>query len=218
MTETAETAGRAKALGVALRLGGGFFLAIFGAGIAAGVFSAWQEHGEWRSGVLIGLALAALALATGAWLMLSVRGRIAMPRSPRVRRSRIVFYVSMIVSVALGLLAGIGGQVSDGMPDSHAYLAPITDASPIGRVFAVALLIGWVVVMAVSIYWHMTLDEIERAEYEFGAVLALYGYITITPVWWVAWRGGILPEPNQAIVFVAVCIIWCIGWGWRRWR
>ncbi|MEE4450365.1 hypothetical protein [Novosphingobium resinovorum] len=218
MTDIAETKKPLGNLGVALRLGGGFFLAIFGAGIAAGVIAAWREHGEFRTGVVIGLGLAALALVGGGWLMLSVRSRMTMPRSPRVRRSRMALYLSLGVSVIVGVIAGVSGQLSGDLHDGGAYLDALVNTAPISRVFAVALLAGWLVAMAVSVYWHMTLDEIERAEYEFGAVLALYGYVTITPVWWIAWRGGMLPEPDHALIFVAVCIVWCIGWGWRRWR
>ncbi|MFT4056100.1 MAG: hypothetical protein QM681_16470 [Novosphingobium sp.] len=218
MTDIAEAKKPLGTVGVALRLGGGFFLAIFGAGIAAGVFAAWREHGEFRTGVVIGLALAALALVGGGWLMLSVRNRMAMPRSPRVRRSRIALYLSLGVSVVVGVIVGASGQLSGDLHDGDAYLDALVNTAPISRVFAIALLVGWLVAMAVSVYWHMTLDEIERAEYEFGAVLALYGYVTITPVWWVAWRGGMLPEPDHALIFIAVCIVWCIGWGWRRWR
>lgn len=214
MTDTANVEKPLGTGGIALRLGGGLFLAIFGAGIGVGVIAAWRDHGEFRSGVVIGLGLALLALMAGSWMVLSVRASLILPRSPRVRRARIALYLSLVV----GAIVGAGGHLFENRHGSGGAMGALFEAGPISRAFAIALIAGWAVAMIVSIYWHMALDEIERAEYEFGAVLALYGYVTIAPAWWILWRGGMLPEPDGGVIFLAVCVIWCIGWAWRRWR
>lgn len=223
MTDTAETAqSPAKpmsALGAFLRLAGGFLIAVFAAGVASGVVMTAREHGEFGLGAAIGVALAAALLVGGIWLMLSVRRRFSMPRSPRVRRSRIALYVALGVSMVVGAATGIAGHMSN---DLHGepmdVFGSLLSSAPIGTAFALAALAGWIAAIAVSVYWHLTLDEIERAEYEFGATLALYAYVSIAPAWWIAWRGGMLPEPSGVAIFLIVCTVWCIGWGWRRYR
>lgn len=218
MTDIAETKKPLGTFGVALRLGGGFFLAIFGAGIAAGVFAAWREHGEFRTGVVIGLALAALALVAGGWLIFSARGNLALPRSPQVRRSRIALYASLGISTIIGVAAGFAWQMQVSHDDPAHGLANMFAATPLSLPLTLAVLVAWIVTVALSLYWHTTLDEIERAEYEFGAMAGLYSFVTVAPAWWLAWRGGLLPEPNGVAICLMVCIVWCIGWGWRRWR
>lgn len=218
MTDTADMKAPFGPLGLTLRLGGGFFLAIFGIGIAAGVLAAWREHGEFGTGGVVGMGLAALVAAGGAWLLLSARRGMAMPRSPRVRRSRIALYLSLSVSLVVGAMAGFSGFASgeiDGPGDGFTVLL---SAAPLSRILAASLLAAWLLAMAVSAYWHISLDEIERAEYDFGAILALYAYVCVAPAWWLAWRGGMAPAPDGVAIFVTVCVVWLIGWAWRRWR
>lgn len=219
MMETHDTGRSMSGLSAVLRLGGGFILSVFAVGVAAGVVSAVREHGRLGLGVAIGVALAVLLLAAGIWLIMSARRHLTMPRSPRVRRSRIAFYGALGISVVAGVATGMIAQMSGGVEQNPVDLfARMFTPTPLGTAVALAAIAAWIGVIAVSVYWHLTLDEIERAEYEFGATLALYAYVSVAPAWWLAWRGGLLPEPGHVTIFFIVCTVWCIGWGWRRYR
>ncbi|MFC0203158.1 hypothetical protein [Novosphingobium soli] len=214
MTDTPDRPAPMSALHAALRLGGGFIVAVFGLGIAAGVAAAVREQGRFGLGGAIGSGLALLAIVAGAWLALSVRHRFPLPRSPRVRRSRVALYASLGISLVVGVLAGIVAHLEGG---ASAFGMLFTSA-PVSALVALCTAAGWIVAVAVSVYWHLTLDEIERAEYEFGATLALYAYVLVAPIWWLAWRGGLVAEPDEIAIYAMVCVIWCIGWAWRRLR
>jgi len=206
-------------VGAALRLFGALLLVIFGAGIATGALAAAREHGDFGLGGAIGIALALLVIGAGGWLAFSARGRVLLPRSPRVRRSRIALYLSLGVSLIVGAVAGMTGQIASEMPgDATAVYSLLLGSHPIAASIAVLGLAGWTIALIVSIYWHRSLDEIERAEYEFGGIVALYVYLFVAPAWWLAWRGGMMPQPDNIAIFGLVCIVWCIGWGWRRYR
>ena len=220
MTNKSETA--ARPLGVVhawLRLGGGLLLAIFAVGVAAGTIAASQEQGEFGSGGVVGIGLALACLAVGAWLMLSVRNRFDLPRSPRVRKSRIALYISLGIGALLGAMVGMGGHLSGGIHGDPGDTAAILfGSSPISAALALFALAAWAIAIAASLYWHVSLDEIERAEYDFGMASAMYAYVLVAPGWWIAWRGGLVPEPDGVAIFILVCVVWCVGWGWRRFR
>lgn len=214
MTDMPETSSRADLWHFAWRFLGGLLLALFGTGMIMGIALAAVEKGRMALAGWVALGVAVLLLAGGLWLLRSTWPHLELPRSPRVRRSRVALYVAMGVSLFVGLAAGITGQLSGDVDN----LGLMFTSAPISVALALCALVGWFVAIAVSAYWHTTLDEIERAEYEFGGSLGMYAYVLVAPAWWIAWRGGLLPEPDGVAIFWMVMIVWCIGWAWRRYR
>ena len=199
-----------------LLLGGGFGLLIFMVGMIAGVTSVSLEAGRFGMAGVIGLVIALLTLILAGWLLRTARrsGLLTLPRSPRMRRSRLALYIALGTSFAIGIIAGVTGQIS-GTVDNFGLLFTST---PISTSLALVAIAGWFIALAASAWWHSTLDEFERAEYEFGASLGMYTYVILAPIWWIAWRGGLAPEPDGLTIFWLVCVVWAIGWLWRRYR
>lgn len=199
---------------ISLRLGLGATLSLFTLGMVAGVISVSVEKANFGAGLYVGLGIAVLSGLLSAWMLRSGLRHYRLPRSPKVRRSRIALFASLGISVVLGLAVGIIGQVKGDVDN----VGLLFSSAPISVMLAGGAIAGWIVAMAVSVYWHTTLDEIERLEYEFGAAVGMYAYITIAPIWWLAWRGGLLPEPDGVMLFWAACVAWSAGWAWRRYR
>ncbi|WP_232492230.1 hypothetical protein [Novosphingobium kaempferiae] len=214
MTDTVDTVRPMSAMHASLRLAGGCILGIFGAGLAVGVTMSVIEDGVLRARGGIALGVAAACIAIACWLLLSMRTRFPLPRSPRARRSRIALYLSLGVAFVAGGAAGITGHLTG---DGNGF-PMLFEHGPISSTLAICAIAGWLIAMGASIYWHLTLDEIERAEYEAGGTLAMYAYLLAAPAWWLAWRGGMAPEPDGVAIFVMVCTVWSLGWAWRRYR
>ncbi len=89
---------------------------------------------------------------------------------------------------------------------------------PVPLAVAAVAIVGWLLAVALSLQWHRTVDEHEARTYEFGGLAGLYLYSVLAPAWWLAWRGGLAPEPDSMVIFLAVMLVWGIGWLWRRYR
>ena len=53
------------------------------------------------------------------------------------------------------------------------------------------------------------------------ALLVLVGaglFLAVTPAWWVAARGGLLPQPNVMILWAVTMLATSFGWSWYRGR
>lgn len=167
---------------------------------------------NWKAtiGTLVALAL----IAAAAWLVRSTRSAFSLPRSPKMRRSRLALYIAFGGAFALGIGVGITGSINRDVDN----MGLLFSSAPITPTLALVAIAGWFVAMALSAYWHVTLDEIERAEYEFGGNIGMYAYVTIAPTWWLLGRASLAPEPDGMVIFWLVCIAWAIGWAWRRYR
>ena len=70
---------------------------------------------------------------------------------------------------------------------------------------------------AVTFYWHKNVvDEQEEAAYRFGALIAMYAFWFIAPVWWFLWRGGMLPEVNGIALYFITIFVALIVWFWKK--
>ena len=70
---------------------------------------------------------------------------------------------------------------------------------------------------AVTFYWHKNVvDEQEEAAYRFGALIAMYAFWFIAPVWWFLWRGGMLPEVNGIALYFMKIFVALIVWFWKK--
>lgn len=181
----------------------------FLAGLTVGV----AERGAISTTALFGFIAGFAVLAGSGFIAFRTRPDLSLPKSPKMRTNRILLYVSLFLS----LVTGIGLAVSDG-GNSRDFGILLNVTSPISQSAAILLIFAMIVVLALSIQWHASLDEHERGAYNFGAVTALYSYFGISVVWWLAWRGGMAPSPDGFVIFWAVTIIWMLGWLYRRFR
>lgn len=187
---------------------------IFVLGVAAGFAKSTFEQHESADAfhlAMIGALLAAAALCGWGAFALWPRHR-SEPLSPRTRKARRWFNWSVVIGGALGLGLGMG-LIASGSPFALLGDDPLP-ALPIALSLAVYL----VVVPLISWRWWINIDEHEADAYRFGALAAGTLYLFVTPSWWLAWRGGFLPEPKHMLIFCAVTLAWCAGWAWRRFR
>lgn len=189
-------------------------VAIFAIGVIAGMIGAAMNDGGAPSAIFYPILLAAIALAAGAiWLIVRNRAVMDLPASPRMRKSRMLLYSCGVIGIAGGMafaLVGGGGEMG--------IWALFSANEPISPTATLILLSVLILATALSIRWHMLLDEHERAAYDFGAVVSIYIYFVLSIGWWLLARGGFAPAPDGHLIFWVVMITWLIGWLIRRYR
>lgn len=190
-------------VGVLIGIGSIAFLA--GLGVAA-----VENGGLSNQGLALGLC-AILAASFAAWLGYRHRGAAALPLSPRMREAGLILYLSgtLGIAVAIALIWWMGPTVIiDVFLSEEAVPAAAT------MVLAAAFVAG----MALSVRWLVLLDEHERAAHDFGTVAAFYTYLTVSGVWWLLARGGMVAPPDGVLIFWLSLVVWLAGWTWRRLR
>lgn len=192
---------------------GGGTLMIFSLGVVAGYTKAALAKGTlgWKAAVVF--TIAGALFACGLWLVRRSLANRGLARSPKMREYQIVVIATAFFGGIVGMLMQIGSS-----GDDHNALSGLSYNAPLSPLVSVIIL-GSLPLLAWLYYrWHKTADEHEQAAYNFGAVLGIYTYFFASVGWWVAWRGGYLPEPNGFAIFWAVIIVWSIGWLWHRFR
>jgi hypothetical protein len=189
-------------------------VALFAFAFIAGMVMAGAEHEGPHSAAYYAILVGAVLVAAGA-IYAIVRNLAAfrLPSSPRMRKSRILLYACL----AIGLVAGIGLGVAED-PDSVDMGTLFSTTASISSTAALLLVGSFLLATALSARWHMLLDEHERLAYDFGAVAALYVYLTVSICWWLLARGGLAPAPDGYVIFWLTMIVWAIGWVIRRYR
>lgn len=198
-----------KALGgLALVLG-----TIFAGGVALGVTIVAVTDGV-TAPILATVAVAVAVFASCLWGLFRLKPWPAddEPLAPSQRRARAMLVLSGGVGGILGIVLSLGmlGDGAVGLVFSNAPLAPVAAAIVLAAWLLLTPVLTWV--------WWRNIDEHEARAYTYGAVAALHIYYFVTPAWWIAWRGGFLPEPQHMLVFVLASIAWLGGWAWRRYR
>lgn len=96
----------------------------------------------------------------------------------------------------------------------------IFGSGPIPPVLAVILSVAiGIIVPAVTFYWHKhVVDEQEEAAYRSGALIAMYAFWFIAPVWWLLWRGGLMVAPNGVALYLMTTFVALIIWFWKKYR
>lgn len=210
MTAIPDERHEMSGLQTTLRIAGGALLALFSTGVLVGIGIAVAEKGHFKPLVALPIAVA-LGLIWLSWRMIRPAiGSFALRRSPRMRQSQILLYASVL----LGMVVGGGLYLVDGTSSVSALLS----GSPVAPAAAISLILAWLLCMVLSLKWHLTLDEHEKAAYDFGFIAGLYLYAVLMPAWWLAWRGGMLPEPDAMAVFWIVGLFSTVAWLWRRTR
>lgn len=214
MTEMDETSGsQMSPVKRLISIAAGGVLAIFAVGIAFGYSKAALAHGAlgWK-GVVVYL-IAGLMLLAGLWLMRRALAGQRLASSPRMREYQIVMIATVMFGVVLGVLLQVGA-----IGNGNEGIGVLFDNSPISPGIAILFLASIPVINWLAYRWHQTADEHDQAAYNFGGMLSLYAYFSVSMGWWFGWRGGLLTEPNGVAIFWIVMAVWTAGWVWRRYR
>lgn len=135
-----------------------------------------------------------------------------VPRRERLN-NRIIWGCGIFGGI-IGLTLALSGNM-DGISEPN-----VLANGPISPVLAVILAVAIGIVMpAITYYWHKhVVDEQEDAAYRAGALIAIYAFWFVAPVWWLLWRGGILPAPNGMALYLMTAFIALIVWSWKKYR
>ena len=190
------------------------FVVLFAGAVALGAAVALVEGA--RSPIVgIALLVAALAFAVAAgWRLVRIKPWTTdgEPLGPRTRKARQMLMLSVVLGAVLGALLS-AGTIGVGGP------AAVFSDAPVPPLLAAGALAIWLIVVPpISWIWLRTVDEHEVAAYNLGGVVAAHLYLFALPAWWLAWRGGFVPQPQHGTLFAAVAIAWLLGWAWRRYR
>jgi len=161
-------------------------------------------------------ALFVLGCLYGAWRAIrSLRAAdvAAGPRTPREGRNRRVMAIAALLGGAISLVLVLHHDAPASSP--LALLdGPLTPAVAI----VLALLVG-VLVSALSIYWYLrVIDEQEAAAYNKGALIAMHTFWIGAPVWWLLWKGGLVPAPDGMLIYLTTAIVATVTWLWAKYR
>ena len=126
----------------------------------------------------------------------------------------------MMACTGLGVVIGLAIFVSGISNTSGKTTDPFATLliSPIPLTIVVPLVVIWGVIMpVVAWFWHTrAIDEQEANAYKDGGYYAAYAFLVLTPLWWLLWRGGLLPEPNGVAIYFVFSMIWSIVWFWKK--
>lgn len=193
-------------------------------GAIAGFISEHQSDG---GGALSGVAIAVLAGfgAIVAGLSYAIWRNAQKLRSngePMTKREKL----NHNIIVGLGLLGGVMGVImstsSIGNADGNGpgSLSAIFSSGSLPPTVVLSFILIWVVIMPiVAWFWHTrAIDEQEASAYRDGGYYAAYAFLILAPLWWVLWRGDILPEPDGVAIYVTFSLIWSAVWFWKKYR
>jgi hypothetical protein len=190
-------------------------VAIFGAGVIAGIIAAHLQRGGGTPSATLIMLLVGAGLLTAGAAFLAVRqvGAIAKEdgaATPRERRNRTVLIACGAVGGVMGAMLTLVGPT----PFSAFTGDPLPPWVAVSFAAIVALLVP-----AVSLYWHRhVVDEQEAAAYSKGALLGLYVFWIGAPTWWFLWRGGLAPAPDGVLIYFATIAVAGIVWMWAKYR
>jgi uncharacterized membrane protein (GlpM family) len=190
-------------------------LCLMAIAFASGVFDGASSDGS-EIGVpaMIAIAIGIAVLAFVLKLLLWPLRHLRIEGGPRTRRSKIFLYLSVLLGLIMGLAVAIAGDAGDSVDILEMVYAP-------GRLspgIAVMLILSTIAAVALTVMWMGSIDEHERASYDFGSNVAIHYFFALSACWWFAQRGGIAPPINGLVVFWSVCAVWVAGWAWRRFR
>ena len=163
--------------------------------------------------ILAALISVTLVLAFAIWRLFR-----QMKRSDqKVPQREKVYNRFLIGSFLFGGVTGLVLALTGSFDETEAGLISNDAMSPMLAII-MSVAIG-VFMPAVTFYWHKNLvDEQEEAAYRFGALIAMYAFWFIAPVWWFLWRGGILPEVNGVTLYFITMFVALVVWFWKKYR
>jgi uncharacterized membrane protein YidH (DUF202 family) len=196
--------------------------ALFCLGMIVGILHAHSDNGGGMPSVTMLLLLAILAFGTAGLGFYFYRqtGNLLKPASDATRKERLyrkIMIMCVILGVAISMVLSFN---SDTAMSDFSLSSPFSSETPISTALALVLAAIWGLIMPLfAWYWHRNaIDEQEAAAYRDGAYYAAYAYIIIAPLWWILWRGALLPKPDGVAIFVVFNFIWLITWGWKKYH
>lgn len=158
------------------------------------------------------LALFLLIGAIGVWGLLKLKPWVRdEPLSPSTRKTNTLFTLSGLIAVP-GVLALMAGTMRE---DGSLGLF---SNSPVAAWIAAFAIVGWVLAMIVGWWWYLSADEHERDAYDFASVVGAGLFTTVTPLWWVAARAGLVAQPDAMVLWTVTMLVISLAWFWRRSR
>jgi uncharacterized membrane protein YciS (DUF1049 family) len=127
----------------------------------------------------------------------------------RQRRINTVIGTLFCIGLVSGFLVGFFEDEQAGLVSANSippWLAVVT-----AIVFVVAVTFGSWKLMQVS-------DELERVIHTKTTVVAGNAMLIGYPVWFILWKGGIVPEPDAFWLFVAGFVSSTLAYAWYKFR
>jgi hypothetical protein len=193
------------------------------AGAIAGYLAQHQAQGGGpldAADLMVMAVFGAIIIGLGYTILRNAKGlkRDDNDLTPRERLNRNIMIGSTALGAVLGGTLVAAGNLDLANPTSSALA--FFDDGVIPTAVALIMVFLWAVVMpVVAWFWHTrAIDEQEAAAYRDGGYYAAYAYLILAPVWWLLWRGGLLPEPNGVFIFIAFAVIWSAVWFWKKYR
>ncbi len=194
------------------------FAAIMVAGAIAGFVMEHRSNGGSVSSptalvIVAGMVAMLGGLAYSIWRNAQQIKTSDEPLNRREKLNQQIVIGCGIVGGMIGLTMAIGGDIGGGDPDVFSN-GPIVPSIAV----LLAVLIGFFMPV-ISWYWHNhVIDEQESDAYKSGALLAIYAYWTISPVWWILWRGGMVAAPDGVAIFMITIFTALAVWSWKKYR
>ena len=160
--------------------------------------------------VLGTIAAAILILAFVIWKLFQ-QGKQSGEKVPRREK---VYNRFLVGGFLLGGVTGLALALTGSFDATETSVMSNAAMSPVLAII-LSIAIG-VILPAITLYWHRHAEE--EAAYRFGALIAIYAFWFIAPVWWFLWRGGMLPEVNGVTLYFITMFVALIVWFWKKYR
>lgn len=135
------------------------------------------------------------------------------PLSRREKLNNGILVGSGLLGGLMAAMLSMSGTAAADNPDVFSD-APISPTVALLLAFTVGVLLP-----LLSWYWHKkVVDEQEEAAYRTGTLFAMYAFWIVAPVWWLLWRGGMLPAPDGVALYLMTSFIALIVWLWKKYR
>jgi hypothetical protein len=188
------------------------------AGAIAGYLGQHQEQGGGplgTAGIVVMAVFGAIIVALGYALWRNgVKLRSSSQNLPRREK------LNQRVMAGSVLLGGVIGIALLAAPTGNDNDLSIFSSAPIEPWVAVLLaaIVG-IAVPLMSWFWHnRVIDEQEADAYRSGALIAIYIYWFVAPVWWLLWRGGLVPAPDGVALYLITMFAAMGIWFWKKYR
>jgi hypothetical protein len=118
------------------------------------------------------------------------------------------------IMLALGAAGFFTGLFASGMErEGGGFMDGIPPA------FAIGFAVVWMLAIGYGGWrYHKVTDELDRANNRFAAVYAFNAYLIGYPVWFMLWKGGLVPEPSHQTIFVTLYIVMVTLYLWKKIR